>query len=99
MVLVSFKEGNIVIGRLQDGVGISKYIVYDDFFVFKYEIFFCGMEDSGIGYKCKDFYFEYEIESRDVGDCVCWYIEVDKDIYDNKGGIVGVINYVIGFLN
>ena len=99
MALVSSKEGNFVIGRLQDGTETSKHIAYDDLSVFQHETFSCGTEDSGIGYKRKDLQFEHEVENRDVGDCVRWYIEVDKDIHDNKGGIVGATNYVTGLLN
>ena len=99
MALVSSKEGNIVIGRLQDESETSKHIAYNDLPVFKHQPFTCGTVDSGIGYKRKDIYFGPQMERRDVGDCIRWYIEVDKDIHDNKGGIVGATNYVTGLLN
>ncbi len=99
IALVSSKAGNIVVGRLQDQNGTSKHIAYDDLPVFQGEAFACGTEDSGIGYKRKDLDFHHEIESRDVGDCIRLYIEVDKDIHDNKGGVAGATNYITGLLN
>ena len=97
--LVSSKEGNIVIGKLQNNGNSSKHIAYDDLSVFQRQAFTCGTDDSGIGYKRKDLDFQYSTESRDVGDCVRLYMEVDKDIHDNKGGVAGATNYVTGLMN
>lgn len=97
MGLISSDDGNIVIGKLQNQVKKNKHIIYDDFDVITDLGLDCGTIDDGIGYKRKD--LEFDDETKDVGDCVRLYMEVDKDIHDNKGGVTGATNYVTGLMN
>ncbi|MGB3547631.1 MAG: hypothetical protein WBA17_11685, partial [Saprospiraceae bacterium] len=59
--------------------------------------FNCGAVDSGIGYGAE------ELRSSSGGarstDCVGVYLEVDHDIYLEKGGLLGSINYVTALFN
>ena len=98
MGLISNEHGNIVLGKTA-GISSTQHIAYRDLSVFEEETFSCGTEDSGIGYKRKDIDFKYSTTSRDVGDCVRLYLEVDKDIHDDKGGVQGATDYVTGLMN
>ena len=53
MGLISGKERNIVLGRLQENNASDKHIAYDDQAVFLDREFECSTEDDGIGYKKK----------------------------------------------
>lgn len=97
MGFVSWNGCNVVLGRFQENNVCDKYIVYDDEVVFLDGEFECFIENDGIGYKRKG--LEYDLDGRSVGDCIWLYIEVDYDIYNSKGGVVGVIFYVIGLFN
>jgi hypothetical protein len=97
MGLISSSEGNIVIGKLQNQLSDSKHIIYDDFNVITDLGLDCGTIDDGIGYKAKD--LEFTESTKAVGDCIRLYIEVDKDIHDNKGGVTGATNFAAGLLN
>ncbi len=97
MGLISSNEGNIVIGKLQNQLSDSKHIIYDDFNVITDLGLDCGTIDDGIGYKAKD--LEFTENTKSVGDCIRLYIEVDKDIHDNKGGVTAAANYAAGLLN
>ena len=97
MGLIATDEGNLVLGKLQGSGWNGEHVIYNDKNVFFDEPFECGTPDDGIGYKRKD--LEFDAETRSVGDCIRLYIEVDKDIHDNKGGVTGATNYVTGLLN
>jgi hypothetical protein len=97
MGLISSNDGNLVIGKLQNQSSENKHIIYDDFNVITDIGLECGTEDDGIGYKKKD--LEFDASTKDIGDCIRLYIEVDKDIHDNKGGVTAASNYAEGLLN
>ncbi len=97
MGLIASDEGNLVLGRLQGDGWRGEHIIYNDRNVLHEEAFECATPDDGIGYKRKD--LEFDPQTRDVGDCIRLYIEVDKDIHDNKGGVSGATNYVTGLMN
>ena len=92
--MISSDAGNLVIGKLNNH---DKHIIYDDFNVITDLGLECGTVDDGIGYKAKD--LRWDETNRAPGDCIRLYIEVDKDIHDNKGGVTGATNYVTGLLN
>ena len=94
MGLISSDNGNLVIGKLKNQ---NKHIIYDDFNVITDMGLECGTLDDDIGYKDKD--LRFDANTRDVGDCIRLYIEVDKDIHDDKGGVTAATNYVSGLLN
>lgn len=57
----------------------------------------CVILDDGYVYKLSE--LEFDVFIRVIGDCIWVYIEIDDDIVSNKGGVIGVINYVIGVFN
>lgn len=97
MGLIASGEGNLVLGRLQGSGWRGEHIIYNDKNVIHDTPFECGTPDDGIGYKRKD--LEFQADTRSTGDCIRLYIEVDNDIYNNKGGVTGATNYVTGLMN
>ncbi|WP_020538160.1 M12 family metallo-peptidase, partial [Lewinella cohaerens] len=95
--LISSDEGNLVIGKLQNRTSDQKHIIYDDANVLSDLGIECGTEYDGGVYR--DEQLEFDESTRDVGDCVRFYVEVDKDIHDEKGGTAGATNYVTGLMN
>jgi hypothetical protein len=98
MGLIASDEGNLVIGKLKGDNWKGEHILYDDYNVLRSMELDCATPDDGIGYKPKDLHFEPDPD-RAVGDCIRLYVEVDKDIHDDKGGVTGATNWITGLLN
>ena len=96
MGLIASDEGNLVIGKLAGADWNGEHILYDDKEVLNDMHLDCAMPDDGIGYKQKDLEFD---QTKDVGDCIRLYIEVDNDIHNQKGGVTNATNYATGLLN
>ena len=97
MGLIAADVGNLVLGKLDGDAWTDEHILYNDRNVMHDQAFECGTMDDGIGYKRKDLI--YDNEGRAPGDCIRLYIEVDNDIYVNKGGATGTTNYITGLMN
>ncbi|MCB0704084.1 MAG: zinc-dependent metalloprotease [Saprospiraceae bacterium] len=96
MGLIANDNGNLVLGRIKGHEWSGEHVLYNDKDVLFEEGFECAVPDDGISYKQKDLEWE---ATRAPGDCIRLYIEVDNDIYVNKGGATGTTNYVTGLLN
>jgi hypothetical protein len=96
MGLIATDEGNLVLGKLRGSSWNGEHILYNDKEVIFEEPFECGTPDDGIGYKPGHLEFE---QTKDVGDCIRLYIEVDNDIYTSKGGATGTTNFATGLMN
>jgi len=96
-VVSSEETGNLVIGKLQEEDAGAQHVVYNDRDVLQQEEFFCGTPDEGPDYTIED--ISPGTATRDAGDCVGLYFEVDYDIYENKGGTNGAVSYVEGIFN
>ena len=59
--------------------------------------FQCGTDDSYEPYEQEE--IETTAEQRALSDCVRLYLEVDNDIYQDKGNSVAVTDYVTGLFN
>lgn len=94
--LISSDAGNLVLGKL-NGLKSTTHILYDDQEVLKEIGFSCGMEDDHAPYTTQD--LEAVATKRGLDDCVGVYLEVDNDIYNNKGGTQGATNYITGVMN
>ena len=98
MGLFSSSEfGNLVLGKLTGAKWKNaEHVFYDDAKTSK--DFVCNMtsknSSKGSFYKNSQLFF-----STTTNDCVRFYIEVDKDIHDNKGGVLGAVNYTTGLIN
>ncbi|MEZ5042664.1 MAG: zinc-dependent metalloprotease [Saprospiraceae bacterium] len=98
MGLVSSKSGNIVIGKLQNRKTDDKHIIYDDENIIRDIGMECGTVDDGIGYTNEDLSFK-GTNAKTVGDCIRLYIEVDHNIFLDKGGVNETIAFVAALTN
>jgi hypothetical protein len=96
-LLSSSNFGNLVLGKL-DGPEYTEgeHVIYNDHKILHDFDLDCGTEDDGAGYTHEELIFN---PSRDPGDCVQFYYEVDNDIYNDKGGMTGTTNYITGLTN
>ncbi len=92
------RTGNYVLGELEDdNRSPEEYILYRDAEVLKQLNFECATSDDDIP--------EYRPEQLQPGagrsqdKCTDIYLEVDYDIFQNKGGASGATNYVTGLFN
>ncbi|MCO6480426.1 MAG: T9SS type A sorting domain-containing protein [Phaeodactylibacter sp.] len=98
MGLVSTKrEGNLVVGQLEDPRQPGRYIIYQDRDVIQDIGFSCDTPDDGIGYTREE--LQPLPSEKALSDCVRFYFEVDDDIVTNKGGAAGATNFVTGIYN
>lgn len=94
--LISSSSGNLVLGKLKNDGNAGEHILYDDLEVLQKIPFDCGTMDDGVVYKPNDLKYDY---NKSPGDCIRFYIEVDYDIHQNKGGVAGASSYITGLMN
>jgi hypothetical protein len=96
MGLIATENGNLVLGPIQNNRE-KKHILYRDTDLDRKQDFLCGTIDDGLGYTEEE--LTPQVQSRDNGDCVRVYIEIDDDIVTQKGGAVPATNYITGLFN
>ena len=87
-------QPDLVLGKLDN---TDTYIAYNDHQVKEYFHFSCETPDEGEPYRAEQ--LNYKRTERSAGDCIQLYIEVDNDIYVDKGGLVPTQNYVEALCN
>ena len=88
--------GNLVIGKLENS---PEHILYQDDQISEKFNFDCQAKDKETEYTTDQLNGTYT-GSRSLSDCVRLYLEVDYDIYVNKGSTTtAVTNYVTGIFN
>jgi len=92
---VNNQEGNFVIGKLNSDQ--STHIVYNDKDLNGTPDWECATPDDDREYAAE--MLEWNGNSRDVGDCINVYIEIDNDIVVQKGGAGPATDYVTGLFN
>lgn len=90
--------GNLVIGQLEDARYNGQYVIYQDGELMSHQDFECATDDDGAPDYRPDQLAD-PVHGRDPGDCVGIYLEVDHDIYQNKGGVSGTTIYITGLFN
>jgi hypothetical protein len=95
MGLISTQQGTFVLGKIRNSRE-HLHILYNDADLVGKPGWECGTPDDGQGYT-KEQLME-QIGSRDPGDCVRVYIEIDDDIVTDKGGATNAINFITGLL-
>ena len=99
MGLITSSKGNQVLGKLENAPSGNTHILYNDKDLKIKNSFSCGTEDDDVYmYKEKDLK-QPQSASRDAGDCVRIYVEIDNDIVNDKGGVTAATNYVTGVFN
>ena len=88
-------QPNLVLGKLKDS---DKHILYEDSDLKDQLGFACDTPESDIEYSEAD--LKGQSDSRALSDCVRIYIEVDNDIYQDKGSnVTTVTNFTTGLFN
>ncbi len=87
-------QPDMVLGKLGNS---DTYIAYNDHQVKEYFHFSCETPDDGEPYRIEQ--LNYKRTDRSAGDCIQLYIEVDYDIYIDKGGLVPTQNYIAALCN
>ena len=95
-MVAGYKETNLVLGKIDNS---SNHIVYSDDQLMQIFDSECGVQDDGIHYKEQDLQPNPLFETAALSDCVRLYIEVDYDIYQDKGSTQNVTNYITGMMN
>ncbi len=93
MGLISTDEGNLVLGKLKGAAG--KHLLYNDKDLLKEAPFTCGTVDDNQGYAPDQLTFEPDAAT--AASCAKIYVEVDYDLYQNKGTSTATATYVQGF--
>lgn len=73
------------------------YILYADKDLKDLPVFDCYTEDTGIGYRREE--LAPRIDPRSTGPCVRLYLEVDHDVFLDKGSLSATENYIKGLFN
>lgn len=88
-------QPNLVLGSLEQS---DKHILYEDSDLKDQLGFACDTPDSDVEYTEDD--LSAVTEGRALSDCVRMYMEVDNDIYVQKGSsVANVTNFVTGLFN
>jgi len=88
--------GNLIIGKMETS---GDHILYQDDQLAHLNKFECGTEDNVLEYTDKELR-GHDADTRSLSDCVRLYLEVNYDIYVNKGSsTANVTNYVTGIFN
>ena len=95
--LFSSDAGNFVIGQLKELSTGPKHIIYKDAEIMETLSFECATEDDGKVYTTEELADNSELKME--GNCVNLYFEIDFDIFENKGGLDGALNFMTGMYN
>jgi hypothetical protein len=89
------QEGNFVLGKLAGKNPAGDYILYAEKDLSGKAPLSCHMPDDNTAYTPE----ELETPPAAVFRCTKIYIETDFDLFQNKGSVTAVTNYVTGFFN
>lgn len=93
---ISDDNTNLILGKLTDQ---DAHIIYESKDLDHLFELGCEADDSqGSDYTDAELR-DVDHQSRDLSECVELFIEVDYDIFQNKGGTNGTTSYVTGLLN
>ena len=87
-------QGNLVLGKLDN---TETHILYEDDELLKKMPFECGTDDNFKPYHQEE--LEALAGERALSDCVRLYLEVDYDIYQDKGSTTATSDYITGLFN
>ncbi len=98
MASISTPElGTMTVGPVQVDQNTGAYLLYQNSSLRNRQNFFCFTEDSLIPYPPEQINGEFGEASEDI--CVNLYLEVDYDIFQDKGGTQGTTNFITGLFN
>ncbi len=89
--------GNLIIGKLEDS---QTHILYQDDQIADQFHFDCQAKDKEFEYTREELYGTHKDDARALSDCVRLYLEVDHDIFLNKGSnTTTVTTFITGIFN
>ena len=91
--------GNMVLGKVGGGNSTNEHILYNDADLKEAPHYDCATPDDGYVYSREELMPQPAAQFRTEGDCVELYVEVDYDIFQNKGSEAAAVNYVVGAFN
>ncbi len=96
-IISSGSRGNLVLGKLNplnsfDG----DHIIYREDDLKERHSFACETEDSGIGYSRAQL---SGTNLRSGNKCLQLFLEVDNDVFKDKGGVNGTVSHITGLFN
>ncbi|MDQ3051534.1 MAG: M12 family metallo-peptidase [Bacteroidota bacterium] len=96
MALISNKDGNFVIGELENANG-NEYVYYNDKDLIPAFAYECGTNTSNPPTN------QQQQQNNTPGllsvNCVDWYYEIDHDVFVGKGSLANVNSYIQGVFN
>ena len=92
---ISKDRSNFVVGKLEKDP--TTHVIYNDKNLTTQPNLDCATPDDGQGYTAE--MLQPLDASRDVGDCIRVYVEIDNDIVVQKGGATPASNYITGMFN
>lgn len=92
-IVYGYDGGNLVLGRLKNEAG---FVSYNDKDIAEDYDLDCGTEDDGLGYTQEEL---ANVTTKALSDCVRLYIEVNYDIYQDKGSTQATTNFTTGMMN
>ncbi|MGB4849725.1 MAG: GEVED domain-containing protein [Saprospiraceae bacterium] len=96
MAIITTDEGNFVLGAIKRNRE-SDYVFYNDKDLDRKSDFMCGTADDGLDYTQEQ--LKQVSHTRDAGDCVRLYIEIDDDVVADKGGAIPATNFITALYN
>jgi hypothetical protein len=96
MGMIVTEQGTFTLGKIKNSTD-NAHVFYNDRDFHRPVVFDCNTKDINVPYT-KD-QLEYASNSRDAGDCVRVYIEIDDEIVIDKGGAVPATEYITGLFN
>ena len=96
MGMIATEKGNFVLGKIKNNSG-DTHILYNDKDLTEKFNFNCQSDDHQVGLSEEQ--LTPHTGSRDVGDCVRIYIEINHDIVFDQGGVLEATDYITGLFN
>ncbi|MEM6394713.1 MAG: zinc-dependent metalloprotease [Bacteroidota bacterium] len=99
--LIALPDQNLVLGPLADQIlGPDTYVLYADDQLEDQASFTCHTADNEVAYEREQLEINPQVGAgRSNNSCVRIYLEVDHDIYLNKGGTAGASAYISAAFN
>ena len=95
-VISTPENGNQILGRYK-GSNPRLHLLHEDSKMADHPEFHCQTPDSGRGYTAEELNSGGEL--RAAASCVRVYLEVDNDVFVDKGGQTGASNYITSVFN
>lgn len=94
-LIASPERGNLVLTQVDDKPG--EYLLYESTEMDQRRSLDCATPDSYQPYRAEE--LAPQADLRNAGNCVNVYLEVDYDVYQDKGGVYETAGFIIGIFN